>query len=251
MLETLDTSKIIEKLRDDEHYYGDFGKQFLSNSDLYALLNNPKDFRKPTVDNIHLLRGAAFHTMMLEPEKWNRENFPVIETSSRLTKVYKTAAEEAGKMLLLPEDLEMLTQMEKSINNNDPIQPLFEGRTENEVPAVGEIQGEMFKGKADMLNHDERLIIDLKTTSDIKKFHVSARRYNYDSQAYIYKQLFGYDMVFVAVDKTNFQVGFYDCSDNFYASGKEKVERGLHAYRLFYKDDAEFDWSNYLITETL
>ena len=25
--------KIIEKLRDDEHYYGEFGRQFLSNKD--------------------------------------------------------------------------------------------------------------------------------------------------------------------------------------------------------------------------
>ena len=33
--------KIIEKLRDDEHYYGDFGKKYLSNSDISALLKNP------------------------------------------------------------------------------------------------------------------------------------------------------------------------------------------------------------------
>ena len=33
--------KVIEKLRDDKHYYGDFGKQYLSNSDIGSLLNNP------------------------------------------------------------------------------------------------------------------------------------------------------------------------------------------------------------------
>ena len=31
----------IEKLRDDEHYYGKFGKQYLSNSDISTLLTNP------------------------------------------------------------------------------------------------------------------------------------------------------------------------------------------------------------------
>ena len=31
--------KIIEKLKQDEHYYGDYGKQFLSNSDINILLN--------------------------------------------------------------------------------------------------------------------------------------------------------------------------------------------------------------------
>ena len=34
--------KIIEKLKQDEHYYGDYGKQFLSNSDISVLLKNPK-----------------------------------------------------------------------------------------------------------------------------------------------------------------------------------------------------------------
>jgi len=33
--------KAIEKLRDDEHYYGEFGKQYLSNSDISNLLTNP------------------------------------------------------------------------------------------------------------------------------------------------------------------------------------------------------------------
>ena len=39
------SSNIIESLRDDSKYYGDFGKKYLSNSDIYSLLNNPKNFR--------------------------------------------------------------------------------------------------------------------------------------------------------------------------------------------------------------
>ena len=38
----MDKEKIIEKLTQDEHYYGDYGKQFLSNSDINILLINPK-----------------------------------------------------------------------------------------------------------------------------------------------------------------------------------------------------------------
>ena len=33
--------EVLEKLKIDEHYYGDFGKKYLSNSDISALLNNP------------------------------------------------------------------------------------------------------------------------------------------------------------------------------------------------------------------
>ena len=36
--------KNLEKLKDDKHYYGKFGKQYLSNSDIITLLNDPKNF---------------------------------------------------------------------------------------------------------------------------------------------------------------------------------------------------------------
>ena len=46
---------VIEKLRDDEHYYGDFGKKYLSNSDISALLTNPLALGKPSaVSYTHL-----------------------------------------------------------------------------------------------------------------------------------------------------------------------------------------------------
>ena len=37
-------NNILETLRDDEQYYGEFGKQYLSNSDIGSLLNNPNEF---------------------------------------------------------------------------------------------------------------------------------------------------------------------------------------------------------------
>ena len=37
----MDKKQILTQLRNDEDYYGDFGKQYLSNSDIYHLLNNP------------------------------------------------------------------------------------------------------------------------------------------------------------------------------------------------------------------
>ena len=38
--------KDLKLLREDSHYYGKFGKQFLSNSDIITLLNDPKNFQK-------------------------------------------------------------------------------------------------------------------------------------------------------------------------------------------------------------
>ena len=53
--------KTIEKLKSDKHYYGKFGKKFLSNSDIYDLLHNPKEFQQPKEANINFEFGKAFH----------------------------------------------------------------------------------------------------------------------------------------------------------------------------------------------
>jgi hypothetical protein len=108
----------------------------------------------------------------------------------------------------------------------------------------------MWKGKADIVNHEDKLVVDLKTTADINKFRWSASKYNYDSQAYIYRKLFGYDMIFIVIDKTTHQIGIFDCSSDFYEKGKDKVDRAEKAYELFYKSEG-FDPKQYFISKTL
>ena len=104
--------------------------------------------------------------------------------------------------------------------------------------------------KDDIINHDEKLVIDLKTTNDISKFKWSAYKYNYDSQAYIYKKIFGYDLLFLVIDKNTQQIGIFDCSDKFYESGSDKVTRAIEVYELFYKTE-NFDPNQYFLTKTL
>jgi hypothetical protein len=108
----------------------------------------------------------------------------------------------------------------------------------------------MWKGKADILNHTEGLIVDLKTTSNIADFAYSAKKYNYDSQAYIYKKLFGYDLIFIAIDKGSNQIGIFDCSERFLQTGEEKVIKAVEAYKLFYETE-DFDPKQFLLTKTL
>ena len=122
--------------------------------------------------------------------------------------------------------------------------------TEYETPGINEINGEMCQGNSDIINHNEKLVIDLKTTADIQKFKWSASKYNYDSQAYIYSELFGYEMVFIVIDKNTGQLGIFDCSPEFYAKGQDKVQRAVESYRLFYKNN-DFDPKQYVINKTL
>ena len=135
---------------------------------------------------------------------------------------------------------------------NDIVRDFIQGpgKIEYEVPGIEEIEGNFWKGKADIVNHNEQLIIDLKTTGDINKFKSSAYRYNYDSQAYIYRKIFGYDMLFIAIDKTTHQIGVFDCSDRFYESGLNKVKKATEAYELFFKTEG-FDPSQYFFNQTL
>jgi hypothetical protein len=121
---------------------------------------------------------------------------------------------------------------------------------EYEIPGVLKLGGEWWKLKADIVNNTQRLVVDLKTTSNLEKFAYSAKEYNYDSQAYIYSSYFNMDMVFIAIDKTNGQIGIFDCSPQFLQRGKEKVEQAIEQYRLFYKNK-DFNPAQYCITKTL
>ena len=47
-LKSMNKPEILEKLREDEHYYGEFGRQYLSNSDIGTLLNDPLQYGQPT-----------------------------------------------------------------------------------------------------------------------------------------------------------------------------------------------------------
>ena len=61
--------KVLKRLENDEDYYGEFGRKFLSNSDIRSLLKDPLTFKQPIVGNPNLIKGAYFHTLILEPDK--------------------------------------------------------------------------------------------------------------------------------------------------------------------------------------
>jgi hypothetical protein len=243
----MDKQKVLEKLKLDENYYGDFGKQFLSNSDIKTLLTNPLALGQQSKPSPAFLVGGYFHTAILEPDKLKK--YKVIESSTRNTKTYKEMS--GGELCLLQHEVDQIELMKNKILENDVCRGLINGiDVEYEKPGLAELEGALWKGKADIVNHDEKLIIDLKTTKDINAFKWSANRFNYDSQAYIYSKLFGYEFVFIVIDKETHQIAVMDCSPEFYQSGKDKVERAVEAYDLFYKTEG-FDPSQFFINLTL
>ncbi len=238
---------VLKQLENDEHYYGSFGKKYLSNSDISTLLTNPLALGQPSKQIPAFLVGGYFHTAILEPEKL--KNFKVIESTSRNSKAYKEIS--GGELCLLQTEVDKIELMTDKMMSNEVCKDLIRGSNiEYEKPGITELEGELWKGKADIINHDEKLIIDLKTTADITKFKYSASKYNYDSQAYIYSKLFGYEMLFIVIDKTTHQIGIFDCSPQFYERGADKVQQAAEQYKLFFKTEA-FDPQQFFLTKTL
>ena len=238
--------EILKRLQNDEDYYGDFGKQFLSNSNISTLMNNPLALGNDIVRSNALVIGSYFHVAILEPDKLKK--FKIIDATTRNTKAYKELS--GGEICLLQHEVDKIDLMIEKVLENDVCTSLIRGNVDYEVPGITDIEGNFWKGKADILNHDDKLIVDLKTTGDINSFAYSAKKYNYDSQAYIYKHIFGYDMVFLAVDKTTNQIGLFDCSEAFYQRGYDKVMAASNIYDLFYKTE-DFEPEQFFISKTL
>lgn len=241
--------EIIDLLKSDESYYGEFGKQFLSNSDIKTLLTNPQAFGKPRKEEKHFVEGKYFHQLLLEPEK--AKVYPYVDASTRNTNIYKDYIQENElSICLLKKEKEEIDALASIIKSNiEFYDEIFKPESKYEVPAIKEIHGKIFKGKTDIEN--PTFLIDLKTTMDINKFKYSAKTYNYDSQAYIYGELFNKPLVFYVIDKETGQLGVFHPSQNFIKSGEAKVIKAIEVYDKYFGPNAIDDIENYFINEVL
>jgi hypothetical protein len=239
----------INILRDDNEYYNGIGKEFLSNSDIGTLLSNPQDFGKPREDNKAFMDGRYFHQLILEPEK--AKVVPFVDVSTRTTKEYKAFCEENNlPFCMLKKEQEEIQKLVNIINGNIAFyDEIYKDGNQYETPAIGVIQGMSWKGKADIVTDNS--VIDLKTTSDIHKFKYSAKAYNYDSQCYIYQELFGKPLVFYVIDKGTGVLGIFRPTEDFIKSGEAKVARAIEVYEKYFGDNPSDDIVNYYIDEYL
>lgn len=237
---------ILKKLQDDKHYYGAFGRTYLSNSNIGVLLSNPRDFGKPGKETLPMVQGRYFHVSMLEPHKLG--DFEIIDASTRNTKIYKEQA--GGRLLLLRKEADQLDRaIQEMKDNEDMYSEIYAEGTQYEVPMIGEFYGMEFKGKADIITKDK--IIDIKTSSSIAKFRTSASVYNYDSQAFIYSSMFDLPFEFFVIDKMSLQMKRFTCSDEFLERGRIKVEKAVEVYKRFFTDASEEDVLRYVANEVL
>jgi hypothetical protein len=246
---SLSHNEILELLRDDREYYGGIGKNYLSNSDIGTLLENPKEFRTPREDNKAFAEGRYFHQSILEPEKIKDVMF--VDVTTRTTKEYKEFCLANNlPFCLLRKEIDDVKNLVKIINGNIAFfEDIYRDGNQYEIPAIGEIQGMMWKGKADIITDEH--VIDLKTTSDIQKFKWNAKKYNYDSQCYIYQILFGKPLVFYVIDKVTGILAIFKPTEEFVKGGELKVARAVDMYQRYFSENPTDSIDNYYIDEFL
>jgi len=126
-------TQILDRLQQDEYYYGEFGKQYLSASNIRSLISKPTSYNQ-IEKTLPLLEGRYFHLLMLEPEKEN--TIPVIECNSRNTKVFKEYKEEHqldSYDVLLQGERDHVRRMADAMQSNLEIYERVYGEKEYEV----------------------------------------------------------------------------------------------------------------------
>ena len=245
-----DKAELLKRMNDDTFYYGELNELALSSSSLKLLLSSPKTYKFSleygSSDSQALRDGWLFHTAILEPEVFSAQEF--VEVQSKNTKKFREAKAKNPRIFTAKErgDAERLVD---AFYRNEYAKQLIT-KAEFEVPIIGNVLDYPFRGKADVLAADR--IVDLKTTTNIKDFSWSANKYGYDVQCYLYCNLFNReykDFHFLVLDKGSLDIGIFNCSEEFYYRGEEKVQKALDLYNKFFIEGADLD--NYCLTGEL
>ncbi len=239
---------------DDNFYYGELGKYALSSSAIKNLIDSPKAYARSLnfkSDSGAFKMGRLIHLAALEPEKLNTLCH-VVEVQSAVTKAYKDKVREIGssQFVFTRKEYDKAMYTVDALLQNDIWQELTRG-AEFEQPGFDILHGYPFRAKADVLG--QGYIADLKTTSDLKNFKWSAKKYGYDVQLYIYCNIFKVDykdFKFFAIDKSTGDLGIYDVTENFYQSGKDKLNYALKIYEKYFVR-AEEDLNAYVIRDVI
>lgn len=247
-----EVSDLLLHMLDDDFYYGYLGQASLSSSSCKILNQSPKSYNaivkygKPQEDTTALTVGKLIHTMVLEPNEFEKR-FVVVDASSKATKIWKDANDglDKGVSAILEKDYSSAMKTVDALLRNEIVKGYLKG-SKFEVPAIGNVLGLPFRAKADILHDDA--IIDLKTTTEISGFNYSARKYGYPMQVFIYCTLFNVPFnafTFIAVDKGSRDIGIFTVSEQFYEEGRRLTTQAVQTYIDFFINNLDLD--NYVL----
>lgn len=246
----------VEKTEDaNEVYHGKH--EYISASGIKKIKVSPAHFREQKVTETEAMRvGSTYHTLILEPNKFEDEYFVFDEKSiieilvgegskkPRSTKQYKEWKDRQysmadGKVMLDLKDYETISKM-KEVLFRHPYAKSLLSNGEPEKSFYFDIEtnfGKNLKAKIrpDYLKQKKRLIVDLKTTTDASKdgFQKNAAGYDYHIQAALYADLMEqatgdsmpWSFIFIAQEKTvPYAFNIFEASPQFISQGRYEYE---------------------------
>jgi exodeoxyribonuclease VIII len=230
---------IIKEIANDDYH----AHKAISSSNCKDLLKSPWLYwykkRNPSQQTAPMALGSMIHHLILEPETFDA-HYMVAEIPKRTTKAgkaeYQELLEQAnGRKLVALDNFLNAQEMRHNLGKNPVVCSLLSsGAAEQATFWQDEHTGVECKAKADFLNLEKGLIIDLKTTSDLASelcFKWTLNKYQYHLSAAFYQQGFKQalgkkcDFFFIVIET------FKPHNYAIYKIGDDLLERGNHLCR--------------------
>jgi exodeoxyribonuclease VIII len=223
-----------------------FALEALSNSGVKEILKTPAHFKAmstDTYDSRSLRVGTAVHQMVL-----GGDNVAVFDGASLRGKAFdQFKADNRGKRIMIKEEWDEAEAIANSLKSS-PVWCELVADAEFEVVLVADDGEVKYKCKADAIDRFKRIVIDLKTTSDIHAFERSIFNYRYDIQDAWYTMLFSLEFqvdrfIFAAVESSPpYALRLFELDDEVRENAREDINRALELYRRCRRDN---HWPSY------
>lgn len=189
-----------------------------------------------------LAKGSAFHTIVLEPEKFQNEYAVAPEFSGKGSVAKKDAWIEQNfeKKILSIDEYNSISRMRDAIYKHPLGREILSiGVTEQRIDWKDDVTGALCKAKPDFFNTSTKLLVDLKSTEDASEngFSRSSFKYRYHVQAPFYFDGAvhnGYNpqgFVFIAVEKEPpYLVNIFFADSIFMEFGRDVYRKDLTTY---------------------
>ena len=239
-------NKIIAEIANSDYH----AHKAISSSNCKDLLKSPwyywhnkKNQSKPTAA---MELGSMIHHLILEPNTFD-DYYMVAEIPKRTTKAgkaeYQELLEQAnGRKLVALDDFLKAQEMRHNLEKNPVVRALLSGGSAEQATFwLDEDTGVECKAKADFLNLERGVIVDLKTTSSLASelcFKRTVEQYKYHLSAAFYQQGFKlaigekFDLFFIAVETFEpFNFATYKLSSELMRQGESLYRESLRVYR--------------------
>lgn len=228
----------------------------ISRSRLWNLIDKTPYYAKanPQIDSSGFLVGDATHCLLLEPESLTRRFIVYEGRRDARTKDYKAfLAAHPNKQVLSPAESFTIRKLGERINSSERGAWVFSsGEPEVSGFWVDAETGLRLKFRPDWMDLERDLIVDVKTTNNLRTSAIKAsiRQYGYHIQDHHYRA--GYyaltgrwpKFVFLFIDKgpSVFQFRWLALSDEDRAHAAEQHAEALAAWK---RCEREGEWPSY------